>query len=161
MSNTASVAPKERVNIVYRPSIGDAKERVELPFKVVTVGDFTLKHDERAVGKRELVDVNKNNLDEVLEGMDVNLDLSVPDRLSGQNDSELSANLKFKKMKDFKPESIVEQIPELKKVMELRSALLALKGPLGNVPNLKKTIQNILEDQNLRGQLEKEIDSSK
>ena len=161
MSDIASVAPKERVNIVYKPSIGDAKEKVEIPFKVVTVGDFTLKSDERAISQRELIDVNKNNLDEVLEGMNVSLDLSVKDRLSGEKDSELNVHIDFKKMKDFRPESLVEQIPELKKVMELRSALLALKGPLGNVPNLKKTIQGILEDNNLKSQLEKEIDSAK
>lgn len=161
MSTNASVAPKERVNIVYKPAVGDAKEKVELPFKVVTVGDFTLKHDERSIANRELIDVNKTNFDEVLEGLNVNLDVSVPDRLSGKKDNDLNVHLEFKKMKDFRPESIVEQVPELKKVMELRSALLALKGPLGNVPNLKKTIQSILEDKNLRSQLEREIDSSK
>lgn len=161
MSNVGSVAPKERVNIVYKPSVGDAKEKVEIPFKVVTVGDFTLKEDGRSITKRELIDVNKTNFDEVLEGMNVNLDIAVPDRLSGEKDAELNVHLDFKKMKDFRPESIVEQIPELKKVMELRSALLALKGPLGNVPTMKKTIQNILEDRTLRGQLEKELNSSR
>jgi type VI secretion system protein ImpB len=161
MSNAGSVAPKERVNIVYKPSVGDAKEKVEIPFKVVAVGDFTLKEEERSIIKRDLIDVNKTNFDEVLEGMNVDLDISVPDRLSNEKDAELDVHLDFKKLKDFRPESIVEQVPQLKKVMELRSALLALKGPLGNVPTMKKTIQNILEDRTLRNQLEKELTSSK
>ena len=29
MAQEGSIAPKERVNIVYRPSTGDAKEEVE------------------------------------------------------------------------------------------------------------------------------------
>ena len=30
-----SVAPKERVNITYKPAIGNAKEEVELPLKML------------------------------------------------------------------------------------------------------------------------------
>ncbi|TFG58762.1 MAG: type VI secretion system contractile sheath small subunit, partial [Deltaproteobacteria bacterium] len=33
MAKEGTVAPKERVNIVYRPALGDAKEEVELPLK--------------------------------------------------------------------------------------------------------------------------------
>ena len=45
MAKEGSVAPKERVNIVYRPATGDAKEEVELPLKVLVMGDFSLKDD--------------------------------------------------------------------------------------------------------------------
>ena len=34
MAKEASVAPKERINIVYRPATGDVKEDVELPLKI-------------------------------------------------------------------------------------------------------------------------------
>ena len=60
-------------------------------------------------------------------------------------------------MKDFRPESIVEQVPQLKKVMDLRNALLSLKGPLGNIPSLRKKIQAIVEDEGKRKQLAQEI----
>ena len=33
MAKEGTVAPKERVNIVYRPATGDAQEEVELPLK--------------------------------------------------------------------------------------------------------------------------------
>ncbi|HKT99965.1 MAG TPA: type VI secretion system contractile sheath small subunit, partial [Paraburkholderia sp.] len=42
MASDGSVAPKERVNIVYRPATGDAKAEVELPLKLLVLGDFTL-----------------------------------------------------------------------------------------------------------------------
>ena len=41
MSKEGSVAPKERVNIVYRPAIGDGREEVELPLRLMVMGDFT------------------------------------------------------------------------------------------------------------------------
>ena len=33
MSSTGSVAPKERVNIVYKPATGGAQAEIELPMK--------------------------------------------------------------------------------------------------------------------------------
>ena len=38
MAKEGSVAPKERVNIVYRPATGDAKVEVELPLKLLILG---------------------------------------------------------------------------------------------------------------------------
>lgn len=52
MAQEGSVAPKERVNIVYRPATGDAKEDVELPLKLLVVGDFTLKETNTPVENR-------------------------------------------------------------------------------------------------------------
>ncbi len=43
MSSDGSVAPKERINIVYRSSTGDAQEQIELPLKQLVLGDFTLR----------------------------------------------------------------------------------------------------------------------
>ena len=40
MSKEGSVAPKERVNIIYKPATGNAQEEVELPLKILMVGDL-------------------------------------------------------------------------------------------------------------------------
>ena len=47
MAKEGSVAPRERVNIVYRPATGDAQEEVELPLKFLVMSDFTGKPDDR------------------------------------------------------------------------------------------------------------------
>ena len=60
-------------------------------------------------------------------------------------------------MKDFGPEAIVEQVPELKRLLELREALKALKGPLSNVPEFRKKIQDLVKDETARKQLLKEM----
>jgi type VI secretion system protein ImpB len=65
--------------------------------------------------------------------------------------------LKFQNLKDFEPESLVNQIPQLKKLLELRQALTALKGPLGNVPEFRKKIQALVSDQSARERVLKEI----
>lgn len=157
MAKEASVAPKERVNIVYRPATGDAKEEVELPLKILVMGDFTMSKDDRPVEDRTPVNIDKDNFDEVLAASDVKLQAVVPNRLSDDPDAQLSINLDFKRMKDFNPDTIVEKVPELKKLMELRDALKALKGPLGNVPEFRKKIQDLVKDEGTRARLLKEL----
>lgn len=156
-----SVAPKERVNIRYRPATGNAKEEVELPLKVLVVGDFTQKADERPVEERDLVSVNKDNFDDVLKSQNLSVDLSVEDKLSeGAGDEKISVSLKFDRLKDFEPEAVVQQVPELKKLLELREALVALKGPLGNIPAFRKMIQSVIEDEAARQRFLSEVTDS-
>jgi len=157
MAKDPSIAPNERVNIVYRPAIGDAKEEVELPLKMLVMGDFTGRTDDRPLERREPVNIDKDNFNEVLKAQEVRLNLSVPNRLSGNADDAMTLSLKVESMKDFGPEAIVEQVPELKRLLELREALRALKGPLSNVPEFRKKIQELLKDENASAKLLAEI----
>jgi type VI secretion system protein ImpB len=157
MAKEASVAPKERVNIVYRPATGDAKEEVELPLKVLVMGDFTMAKDERPVEDRAPVNIDKDNFDEVLNGTNVKMEAVVPNKLTDEADAQMKVSLDFKRMKDFDPDTIVEKVPELKKLMELRNALKALKGPLGNVPEFRKKIQDLVKDEGTKERLLKEL----
>ncbi len=157
MAKESSVAPKERVNIVYRPATGDAKEEVELPLKVLVMGDFTGRPDDRPLEKRETVNIDKDNFDEVLKAQGISLNLTVPSRLSGKPDEEMSVKLKVGSMKDFGPEAIAQQVPELKRLQELREALASLKGPLSNVPEFRKKIQDLVKDEDARKKLLKEM----
>jgi type VI secretion system protein ImpB len=157
MPKEASVAPKERVNIVYRPAIGDAKEEVELPLKLLIMGDFIGKPDDRPVEKREPINIDKDNFNEVLKAQELSLNLTVPNKLSGRPDEEMNVMLQLGSVKDFGPDSIVNQVPELKRLLELREALRALKGPMANVPGFRKKIQELVKDETARKQLLKEI----
>jgi type VI secretion system protein ImpB len=157
MAKEGSVAPKERVNIVYRPATGDAKEEVELPLKVLVTGDFTLSDDDTPVENRKTINVDKDNLDDVLKAQKVGLNTVVKNTLSDEADAQMTVDLDFKSMKDFDPDVIVKKIPELKKLIDLRDALKALKGPLGNIPDFRKKIQDLVQDEGTRARLLKEL----
>ena len=157
MAKEASVAPKERVNIVYRPAIGDAKEEVELPLKLLVLSDYTGRPDDRPLEKREPINIDKDNFNEVLKAQGINLNINVPNRLSGRPEDEMSVKLKVESMKDFGPEAVVGQVPELKRLLELREALKSLKGPMSNVPEFRKKIQELVKDETTRKQLLKEM----
>ena len=157
MSKDSSVAPKERVNIVYKSSTGDAQSEVELPLKVLAMGDYTGRADERPLEDRKPINIDKSNFNEVMAKQNLSVDVSVPNKLSNAPDAEMSLSLKFQTLADFSPEGIVNQVPELKQLLELRAALNALKGPLGNVPAFRKKIQALLGDTEGRNRLMAEL----
>jgi type VI secretion system protein ImpB len=157
MAQEGSVAPKERVNIVYRPATGDAKEEVELPLKMMVLGDFTLRPDDRMVEDRDPVSIDKDNFNDVLKGQGLELKLNVPNALSGKEDDQLAVQMKFDSLKDFDPDAIVRNVPELAKLMDLREALKALKGPLANVPDFRKKVQELIKDPGARERLLAEL----
>jgi type VI secretion system protein ImpB len=159
MGKDATVAPKERVNILYKTELGGAQEEVELPLNILVMGEYNpnVPDDEKALEDRKTVSVDKDNFNDVLEKQNLGLTASVPDKLSGEKDASLTVDLKFKNLNDFGPESIVNQVPELKKLLELRKALTALKSPLGNVPAFRKKLQTLLGDEANRAKLMAEL----
>jgi type VI secretion system protein ImpB len=151
-----SVAPKERVNIVYKSNTGDSSEDVELPLKLLMLGDFTGKQSDVTVEDRQPVNVNKDNFNDVMSNMKLSLDLNVSNTLA-EDEEVMPVHLDVKQMNDLSPDSIAKQVPELNSMLEMRKALLALKGPLGNVPSFRKTIQGLLNDDDSRAKMMKEL----
>jgi len=157
MAKEGSVAPQERVNITYKSSVGDAQAEVELPLKMLFVGDYTGRKDDTPVEERKPINIDKDNFQQVLKEQKLGVDLNVSDKLSGKDGESLAVSLKFQKLSDFGPDALVEQVPELRKLMALRTALTALKGPLGNVPTFRRKIQTILGDETAKAKLLEEL----
>jgi len=162
MANDSSVAPKERVNITFKPATGDGKTQVELPHKVVVLGDFTQKADETPLAERERINVNKDNFNDVMKSQGLSLDLKVQNKLSEDPEAgDLTVNLKVNSLKDLEPDAIAQAVPELKQLLELREALTALKGPLGNMPAFRKSLEKLLADEEVRAKLLNELGDNK
>lgn len=157
MSRDGSVAPKERINIRYVPATGDVQEDVELPLSMMVVGDFTARADETPIEDRTPINIDKDNFNDVLEGYSPNVKVNVSNELSGEKGAQLGIDLTFNSMKDFSPEAIAKSVPELNGLLELREALVALKGPLGNVPAFRKKIAAVLQDEDARQKLLEEL----
>lgn len=156
MAKEGSVAPKERVNIVYKPATGDAQAEVELPLKVLMLGDYTLRSDSTPLEERKPINVDKDNFNDVLAKQQLQLNVNVADKLT-DGGGEMAVTLRFNSLADFGPEGVVNQVPELRKLLELRTALNALKGPLGNIPAFRKKIQGLLGDAEGRQKLMSEL----
>jgi len=92
-----------------------------------------------------------------MKAHNLEMDVNVKNKLSDDPDAQIAAHLKFDSLKDFNPDSIVSQVPELKKLIEMRDALKALKGPLGNVPAFQKKLKELVTDEGTRERLLREL----
>ncbi|MCE9681849.1 type VI secretion system contractile sheath small subunit [Halomonas alkalisoli] len=159
MAKEGTVAPKERINIKYVPATGDQQAETELPLKLLVVGDFKGGAEETPIEERDKVSVDKNNFQSVMREAGLGLQAAVPNRLEvGEAPTDLAVNLSFKSLEDFAPDSVARQVPELRKLVELREALVALKGPLGNVPAFRDRLQKLMESDEARQQLLSELE---
>lgn len=156
MAEDGAVAPPERINIVYKAATGGALQEKELPLKMLVVGRFTSRPDESPVEDRKPIGINGNNFNQVLKGMDLRLDIQVANRLDDKG-GELPVRIGVESIKGFGPEAVAAQVPELARLLELRQALSALKGPMGNFPEFRKKIQGILGDAGARARIEAEL----
>ena len=147
--------PKSRVNIKYEKHTGGASKEVELPLKLLVVGDYTQKDPDEnedefvEIEDRKKININKNNFKDVMkaQGLSVNLD-DVPDKLSGNKDASMpSVTLKFESMEDFLPENIATQVPELRQLLEVRKLLLDLRGRVVNKPSFRRKLAEIMQSQ--------------
>lgn len=155
-----SVAPKERINVKFVPSVGNQTEEVELPMKMVVLGDFTGKPDDSLLEERKAVSIDKNTFSTVLKDMNLSRVMEIPNKLSDEADDTLCVDLEFSKLSDFDPDSIARQVPELNKLVELRDALSALKGPLGNMPQFRRALADTVKDAGKRDAMLEELGSA-
>jgi type VI secretion system protein ImpB len=129
MAKGPSKARESRVNIVISDHLRGGAEP-ELPFRLLVMGDYTQKEDKRPIEARQPIDINKSNFDSVMQSFNLSLDLSVPDRITGQG--EMPVSIKFGTLKDFRPESVARQVPQLRNLLELREAMKALRPKMGD-----------------------------
>lgn len=161
MAKEGSVAPKERINVKFIPATGDQKAEIELPLRMLVTGDFKGGRDatDPRLEERAVVSVDKNTFNTVMKNANLKLDINVDDRLS-ENPPEgatLPVSINVEGLSDFEPDSIARKVPELNNLLELRDALVALKGPLGSLPKFRQKLKDLLKDQHSRETLEKEI----
>lgn len=153
-----SEIPASRVNIKYVKYVGEATEEVELPLKLLLVGDYTQRQDDTPVEDRKRISINKNNFASVMKEQNLSLNFNVKNELSGQEGAEMNVDLKFESMKDFLPENIARQVPELNVLLEVRRLLQDLKGRVVNNTEFRRELDRILQDPDRAEALRSQLD---
>ncbi|MEG0956402.1 MAG: type VI secretion system contractile sheath small subunit [Citrobacter sp.] len=153
-----SEIPKARVNIKLDLHTGGAQKKVELPLKLLSVGDFSNGKAEGALSEREKINVNKNNFNSVLSELNPEVNLTVKNTLASDG-SEENIRLQFQDMKDFEPEQVARQIPQLRAMLAMRNLLRDLKSNLLDNVTFRKELEKILKDPTLSDELRNELNA--
>ena len=149
--------PPARVNIKLDIDKGGAQKKVELPFKMLVLGDFSQKGDSTRLVDKEKINVNKDNFNQVMESMDLGLNMSVENKIN-PGGGDMKVDLKFKNMKDFNPLEIVKQVPQLSKLLAARNLVKDLKSNLMDNKEFRKKLEAIMSDKTAMDSLVAELD---
>ncbi|EOI2736298.1 type VI secretion protein [Campylobacter jejuni] len=141
--------------MTYKAKTNGQNEDVELPLKLMVMANLKGKN-ETPLEEREILQINKINFDQVMRKLNITTSFSVKNTL-GTGAEELDVKLNIASMKDFSPDSLAKQIPELNKLLQLREALMALKGPMGNIPDFRKAVLEALKNEKTKEKLLLEI----
>jgi type VI secretion system protein ImpB len=150
--------PKARINLSLDVDTGGHKKKTELPLKMLVLGDFSNGKTKGKIADRQRINIDQNNFDSVMADLAPSVRINVPNKMADDG-SDFTADMSFKTMKDFRPENVAQQIPELHSLMAMRNLLKDLKSNLVDNAKVRKELEKIVNDQpqleGLKGQLEK------
>ena len=93
--------PRPGVNIKLDLHTGGAQKKVELPLKLMVLGDYSNGKEQRPLSERGKVDINKNNFDSVLGEFSPGLKLAVDNTLD-DDASDTAVELSFRCMEGLR-----------------------------------------------------------
>jgi type VI secretion system protein ImpB len=147
--------PKARINLKLDLHTG-AQVKKRTPLKLLLAGDFSHGQASAPLSERKKVNLHKNNLDAVLADYSPTVNLTVKNTLAADG-SEDNVTLTFRSMKDFTPEQVSRQIPQLKAMLSMRNLLRDLKANLLDNQAFRKELEKILLDPALSAELRAEL----
>ncbi len=98
------------------------------------------------------------NFNSVLADLNPEVYLTVKNTLANDG-SEESVKLAFQDMKDFEPEAVARQIPQLRVMLAMRNLLRDLKSNLLDNVTFRKELEIILKDPALSDELRSELNA--
>ena len=153
--------PRSRLTLTYKTTINGEPETVDLPFRLLVLGDFSAgqhKEPEQDLETRPLRSINGTNLNSVMRDMNITLNLKeVANRIDDGDSLEVS--LPLHSMRSFSPDEIVKNVPKLKALVLMRQLLQELQGQIDNQSGLRKEIQRLFADKSAIEGIKKELNS--
>jgi type VI secretion system protein ImpB len=156
--------PKARVNITLDVETGGAKKKVELPMKMLVMGDFSNGKTKGRVAERERININKENFETVMSNLAPKLEYHVENKMTNDG-SDICVKLEVNSMKSLNPEMVAEQIPELHRMLAMRNLLKDLRSNILDNGSLRRELEKIVKSRpelmNLKERLDDLIADSK
>mgnify|MGYP003601067521 FL=1 len=148
-----------RVQLTYDVEVGDSKEIKELPFVVGILGDFSAASQlEKAKLKdKKFINVDLENIDEVIESLAPRANFQVRNTLTEES-GNMSIDLTFKSMADFRPENVAQQVEPLKKMVIARERLTDLRNKISNNERLEDLLDEVLQNTDQVRKLSAEVE---
>ena len=147
-----------RVQITYEVETNGAMQKIELPFVVGVLADLSGSPSSpmRPLKERKAANIDRDNFNEILAKATPRVAMRVQNRLTDE-DTKLAVELNFKHIDDFEPANVAEQVPALRKLVEMRQELTQLLSKMEGNDKLDQLLADILSNTEKAKALAKEM----
>lgn len=150
-----------RVQIAYDVEHYGSPTTIELPFVMGVMADLAGKSETREAAKpaaeRTFVEIDAGRFSKVMDALSPRIKARVRNTLPGKDgeagEEELFVDLTFRKMGDFAPDRIAEQVPALAELLAMRRQLEELLGYMDGKVSAEKRIAQLLTNEPLLAQV--------
>jgi len=148
--------PAARINLKLDVGTNGASKNVELPLKLLVMGDFTQQEKDGRLVDREKISIDKNNFQQVMADFGLNLSFTVENKLNSDG-GDIQVDIPMTSMSSFKPENVVSAVPALSRLLAARNLLKDLKSNLLDNREFRRRLEELLKNpetaQKLQGEL--------
>ncbi len=122
-----------RINLVYAT---DESDDVEIPFRLLIMGDFSLTTSATHLHDSKPVSIDLKNFSKIMERHKIHLNVGIKNHLTMDEHNDFFIDISIRCMEDFKPDRVVDSIPEMKQLIELKTQLSSLKKKSGKTEEI-------------------------
>jgi type VI secretion system protein ImpB len=148
--------PRSRITLKYRTTIEGEPADVELPLRFLVMGDFSRGSNPNDPEDRKAASVSGANIDEVMKSMNLFVELEVPSLV---DEGPKTVKIPIQGMHSFSPDSIAQQLPEVRTLLLVRKLLTELQASMANQKNLRKALKGLSNPEQL-SQLVRELEAA-
>jgi type VI secretion system protein ImpB len=153
--------PRSRLTLTYRTTINGEPEVVDLPLRLMVLGDFSGgSSQDRQVDleERNLRSIGGNNLPHVMKDMGIRLKFDVENRINPQGpDETMAVDLPVESIKSFSPDEVANSVPKIRALLMLRQLLHELQTNVSNRKVFRKQLKELFEDPEALKQVREEL----
>ena len=135
-----------RVQIEYDVELYGAEKKIQLPFIMGAMADLSGKPEDSLapVAERKFLDIDVDNFDSRMKAIKPRVAFKVPNTLTGEGN--LSIDITFENMDDFRPAAIARKVEGLNKLFEARQQLSNLMTYMDGKGGAEDLIAKVLQD---------------
>jgi type VI secretion system protein ImpB len=149
--------PPSRVNIRLNVEQEGAQKKMELPLKLLVLGDFFSQYSKKSsLEDREKFSLSGANIDQVMQAMHLQIEKNITidklakssgalEKKAGEEAEDMPVNLRFYAMDDFRPEAVLQQIPRLKRLLGARNLLRDFGAQFMEKRALRKSLEELVQ----------------
>jgi type VI secretion system protein ImpB len=152
--------PKSRITLRYRTEVNGTPEDIDLPLRLLVMGDFSLgASSDRKVDleERKLRNLDGTNTASVMKDMKMSVQFQVPNKIDPANSENIDVNLPLNSMKSFSPDQVAQNIPKLRALLTLKKLLQEVESNIGNSKDFRKLVADLYANPEAFNKLKEEL----